>query len=229
MTDPAPQRLSSAYLEDLAHIVLSADPDGTRFDPYPDLADDVRVRLRSRLKQLARYDWPASLREDPALRRGYTLHQCCRLIAALLLIDTYLPPSVAIALIQNNELSVLRAITARLAEPDRYECGRQDLMAIVLPGEIRDALPADDPDQDARQRVLLVERQRVAGLWDGSVQAAGARLIIDVSSAAAAMWRWLHHRRLMDDSARFSLITEVELRSEEPGFARVADAVRRKY
>ena len=102
-------------------------------------------------------------------------------------------------------------------------------MAIVLPGEIRDALPAIDPDQDVRRRVYLIERERLASLWDGPIRAAGARLVIDVSTAAAALWRWLSDRRLMDDSARLALIEDTALRSDEPGFKRVMDTASRKY
>ncbi len=229
MTEHDLPRLSSAYLEDLAFIVLSADPDGKRLDPYPDLSDEVRSRLRSRLKQLARYDWPASMREDPALRRGYTLRQCCRLLVVLLLIDTHLPPSLAIALVRNNELNFLRGIAARLIEPDRHEAGHGDLMAVVLPGEIRDALPVADPDQDIRRKVFFVERGRMTDVWGNSMQAAGARLAIDVPTAAAAMWRWLGNRRLMDDSARLSFIADVERKADEPGFKRVTEGATRKY
>ncbi|QBM75167.1 hypothetical protein E2E30_04895 [Sphingomonas sp. AAP5] len=229
MTEPDVPRLSSAYLEDLAYIVLTADPRDTRFDLYPDLTDDVRSRLRSRLKQLARYDWPSSLREDPSLRRGYTLRQCCRLIVALLLIDTHLPPGLAIALIRNNESSFLRAIAARLAEPDRLEAGRKDLMAVLLPGEIRDALPANDPDQDARRVMYLIERERMADLWADRLASAGARLVIDVSTAAAAMWRWVSNRRLMDDIGRISLIRDIENASDEPGFMKVMETAIRKH
>lgn len=228
MTDPAPPRLSSAYLEDLAHIALSARPDGSHFDAYPPLDDDVRWRLRSRLKQIARYDWPATLREDPALRRGYTLRQCCRLMVTLLLIDTHLPPSIAIALARNNELTILRSIAARLADPDRHEAGPGDLMCVVLPGEIRDALLSGDQDQDCRRQMFLIERGQTANLWADPWGAAGARLVIDVPMSAAAMWRWLAGRRLLDDTARLSLLADVERNAAEPGFSRKVELANRR-
>jgi hypothetical protein len=228
MTDSALARLPSTYLEDLAHIVLAARPDGTRFDPYPDLGDDVRSRLRSRLKQAGRYDWPSSLREDPGLRKGYTLHQCCRLLVVLLLIDTHLPPSLAIALARNNEMTFLRAIAARLAEHSRYDAALNDVMSVVLPGEVRDTLPADETDQGCRQQVFLVERGRMADMWAAPLCEAGARLVIDVSTATAAMWRWIASRRLMDDTVRLALIAEVDQAADQPGFRKLVEKVNRR-
>ena len=108
MTEPLPFRLGSAHLDDLAIVVLTNSPGSDPVTLRPALGTDERARLRARLKLIGRHDWPSSMQEDPLIRRGYTLRQCCRLMVALLLLDAYVPPSIAVPLARNNELMFLR-------------------------------------------------------------------------------------------------------------------------
>ena len=228
MSDSPAQRLSSIYLEDMAYIVLSAipDDDGGRLDHV--LHDDSRTRLRSRLKQLSRYDWPASVAEDSALRRGYTLRQCCRLTVALLLLDACLPPSLAVALARDNEGSFLNAISHRLTDTDRRHAADDDLVAAILPAEIRNATDASDwPDQQTA-RVRLVRRGDLFYSWSGDLAGPGARLLVDPATSVAALWRWITARRLLDDGARQALLREIECHKDAAGFMPIAGRLLRR-
>jgi hypothetical protein len=216
MTDVLPERLSSSHLEDLAFIVLSARTDTSNINLYPEMRSDVRGRLRSRLKQLGRYDFPASLTEDKALRRGYTLRQCCRLTVALLLIDAHLPASFAVTLASSNELGFLRAMADRLARGIGTAMPN-DLVGVIKIGELQDifAVPAWLATEPARVR--FVRRDDIGGLWTGDLTGSGARLVVDVATATGALWGWVSARRLMTDLARTALIAEIEY-EEGAGF-----------
>lgn len=223
MTDSSPRRLSSSHLEDLAFIALSASSGRERIDVYPDLSEEMRTRLRSRAKQLSRYDWPSSMKEDPALRRGLTLQQCFRLAVTLLLLDAHLPPSLAVLLARNNERSFLIAMAARLSEPTRQTSGPDDLIAVILPAEIQEALSVTTLEELAIERVRLIRRRDLSAVWTADLVGPGARLCIDVGTAAAALWHWLSSRRLMDDRARIALLAHVDTFRGENGFLRVAE------
>lgn len=220
---PSDPRLASAYLEDLAFIALSARPDPEIFDLYPDIEDTMRTRLRSRIKQLSRYDWPSSLREDPSLKRGCTLRQCYRLVVALLLVDAQLPPALAVMLAQNNEFTFLRAIAARLRDTSALIPDGNDLIAVIVLGEIREALAFPDWLNVEGGRVRLVKRDSLSAAWAGDLAGPGARLIVDVATAGSAVWRWLNGRRLMSDIARVDLLGELDRRRPEDGYALVAE------
>ena len=222
MNAAQPERLSSSHLEDLSFVVLSARADESGLELYPDLDNDVRARLRSRLKQLARYDFPASMTEDPALRRGYTLRQCCRLMLGLLLLDAYLPPSLVVMLVRNNEVTFLRAIAARLSDPSPHTSASQDLLAVILAAEIQDALAFTGRVQLERDRVRLIRRSELPLIWSDDLSGSGTRLVVDISAAAGAMWQWISGRRLMTDAARVALLAEVESESGT-GFAPTSD------
>lgn len=209
MIHALPERLSSSHLEDLAFVILSARPDAGELDLYPELSSDARARLRSRLKQLARYDFPASLAEDKALRRGYTLRQCCRLTIALLLIDAHLPASFAVTLVSGNELGFLRAMVHRLARGDGKSMP-DDLVGVVITGELQDGLAAPAWVAMEAARVRFVRRDKVADLWDDDLAGSGARLVVDVATATGALWHWISGRRLMTNVARMALIEEVD-------------------
>lgn len=224
MTEPDNPRLSSAYLEDLAYIVLSAQSGRQDFDLHPALDDNVRARLRSRVKQLSRYDWPSTLNEDPALRRGYSLRQCFRLLVALVLLDAHLPPSVVVALARNNELSFLTAIGNRLSGPAAGTPAADDLVAVIIPAEIQDALSFADRTAVQGDRVRLVRRDDLANIWSGDLAGAGARLVVDIGLPAVAVWRWIRERRLLNDEALSTVLTEIERSADEPGFAPLATA-----
>ncbi|MDY7524634.1 hypothetical protein [Sphingomonas sp. 10B4] len=223
MTDSDIQRVPSAQLEDLAFIVLSARTDGEGFSPYPDIGDDMRTRLRSRIKQLSRYDWPSSLRDDPAFRRGLTLRQCLRLTVALLLLDAHLPPSLAVMLAQNNELGVLRAVSAALSPKPEARMTADDAVAVIFATEIQDTLEFLNRFEVQEERIRFVRRADVAQIWSGDCAGSGARIIVDAVTATAALWRWLSERRLMSDAARVELMVEIEVASARPEFERVTD------
>jgi hypothetical protein len=217
VTDVLTERLSSSHLEDLAFIVLSSRPDTSHLDLYPELGSDARARLRSRLRQLSRYDFPASLAQDKALRRGYTLRQCCKLTIALLLVDAHLPASVAVAVATSNDLGFLRAMANRLAR-DGTAAAPDDLVAVVIAGELQDALGAVPWLVLEPARVRFVQRTEVGQLWSADLTGSGARLVVDVATAAGALWQWISGRRLMTDRARVALLAEIE-RDDGPGFA----------
>lgn len=223
MSDFTTERLSSVHLEDMAFIILSTRASGQGFDLYPDIDVEMRSRLRSRIKQLSRYDWPSSVRDDPSFRRGYTLRQCCRLLVALLLLDAHLPPSLVVAMAQNNELTFLRAIAHRLSDPSRITSSPDDLIALIFPAEIRDSLAFPGRDALQAEWVRLLPRSDGAEIWSEPDPAAGARLLIDIPVAAAATWRWISGRRLLTDTARAALLVEVEERRSEEGYQRSAE------
>ncbi len=228
MTDSPVQRLSSIHLEDMAYIVLSAipDDDGARIDHV--LHDGSRTRLRSRLKQLSRYDWPASVAEDSALRRGYTLRQCCRLTVALLLLDACLPPSLAVALARDNEGSFLTAIASRLLDTGRRHAVENDLVVVILAAEIRNTTDVSDwPDQQTA-RVRLVRRSELALSWSGDLAGPGARMLIDPATSVAALWRWITARRLLEDSARQALLRDIDRQKDAAGFIPIAGRTLRR-
>ncbi len=210
MTDVPQERLSSSYLEDLAFTILSARVHTSDVILHPELTDEDRARLRSRLKQLARHDFPASLTEDKALRRGYTLRQCCRLTIALLLIDAHLPASLAVVLARNNEPIFLRAIAKRLAAGPQSASGPEDLIAVIISGELQDALASAAWLATDSGRVRLVRRDGIGGLWSDDLSGSGARLVVDVATAAGALWNWISARRLMTDLALKGLLVEIE-------------------
>lgn len=222
MTESDIQRLPSPHLEDLAFIVLSARADGIGFNLYPDLSDEVRTRLRSRIKQLSRYDWPSSMRDDPSFRRGLTLRQCLRLAVTLLLLDVHLPPSLAVMLVQNNELGFLRAAGKALGSSADRSTAADDV-AVILATEIQDTLEFASRTEVQEERVRFVHRNNLVRLWSDDLTGSGARLIVDVATAAAALWRWISERRLMSDIARIVLLAEIDGASRKPDFKRVAD------
>lgn len=223
MTDSLQQRLSSTHLEDLAFILLSACSARDLTDLYPALGDDMRARLRSRVKQLSRYDWPSSMNEDPLLRRGYTLRQCYRLAVTLLLLDAHLPPSLAVQLAKNNERSFLFAIAERLIDPARLPPSPNDLIAVIIPAEIQEALSFPALSHLVVDRVRLIRRTDLAELWSNDLTGPGARLMVDIGTSALALWHWLSRRRLMDDGARIALLAEINNFRGESGFERVGE------
>ena len=228
MTNPDLERLPSAHLEDMAYIVLSARTDRPTFELYPDLSPEIRTRLRSRLKQLGRYDWPSSLRLDPAIRRGLTLRQCCRLSAALLLLDAHLPPSLAVVMAQNNEVGFLRAMSAGFDCAFASGATPDGILAIVLPAEIQESIGFPHRSDSEEERVRFLRRKDLGALWSDDCAGSGARLAIDVTTVASALWRWISERRLMTDGARKQLHGEIEGMKQEDPFKRVADRIIRR-
>lgn len=222
MTQSNPERLASAYLEDFAYILLSTRADGDALELYPILPDDSRARLRSRLKQISRYDWPATLDTDPALRRGYTLRQCCRLAVTLILLDAYLPPSLAVVIAQNNEVGFLSLIAERLADPSRL-AAPDDRIAVIMPAEIRQALAFPGTDELEVERVRLIRRSDLHHLWSSDLTAPGPRVVIDIGGAILTMWLWIAGRRLMSDTARLGLFEEVDALRDSPGYERIGE------
>ena len=210
MNDSVIQRLSSAHLEDLAYVVLSARAGDERFDLYPDLSADVRTRLRSRIKQFSRYDWPSSMSEDPALRRGYTLRQCFRLTVALMLVDAHLPAGLAAELARTYELGFLFAIADRLTDPFGKAASPDNSLAVIAIGEIQEGLGFTGWADLQVKRLQFVKRSDLASLGSGAFSGPSAWLIVDVAPACSALWQWISGRRLMDDAARLALLAEIE-------------------
>ncbi len=214
-----PPRLAASYMEELAYFTLTARADSTALDLYPNISDDARHRLRVRTKQMSRYDWPSHMGEDPALRRGYTLRQCFRLMVVLQMIDAHLPPSLAVRVARNNELGLMDVIAARLNQPERLTATANDAIAIMLPAEIRDLLSGTGWSNSLQ--LQFVARGDLSDLWANSLDAPGTRLAVDIGAAAASLWRWLSGRRLFDDSARTHFLGEIAALADQPRYADV--------
>ena len=229
MTDSMPARLSSSYLEDLAVIALTAPRDVREAGTNPALDDGQRARLRSRLKQIGRHDWPASLKEDPLLRRGYTLRQCFRLIVALQLIDAQLPPSTAIPIATNNEMTLLRIIVDRLGNAHAGATAR-DQLAIVPLGELWEQVDPQQAGAAELPRVRALAREELSALWASETNLAfpGQRLVLDVGTAANSVWSWLQHRRLMPVGELDLLKEAVDADRGAPGYVKGEGKITRR-
>lgn len=223
MTESRTQRLPSSHLEDLAFVVLSARSGEAGFNLYPDIDEALRSRLRSRLKQLSRYDWPSCVRDDPQFRRGLTLQQCYRLMIALLLLDVHLPPSLAVMIAQNNELGFFNAIAGSLGDASNQVPPNHRWLAVVLATEIQESLHFPGRAAAEEDRVRFVRQNDLGELWSDDLAYSGARIVIDIAAAATALWLWISERRLMNDTARLGFLAEVEAFSEHPRYEPRAD------
>lgn len=228
MTESTSHRLPSPHFEDLAFIVLSARPDLQGFSLYPDIDDALRSRLKSRLRQLFRYDWPSCVREDPDFRKGITLQQCYRLMVGLLLVDAQLPPSLAVMLAQHNELGFLRTVASSLGNSDGQGSNANDLFAAVFATEIQKPIGFPDRAEIEEDRILFVQKNQIANLWSGDLSCSGARIVINITAPSTALWRWISERRLMDDTARLNLLAQIDSHSTQPPFERKGDRKQRR-
>ncbi|RSY81994.1 hypothetical protein DAH66_14080 [Sphingomonas koreensis] len=228
MADRSHHRLSAAHLDDLAIVILTTPPGSDPTATHPELDEDTRARLRTRLKLISRHDWPANMREDPLIRRGYTLRQCFRLMTALLLLDAHVPPSIAIPIARSNELLFLRAIVSRLTS--EKPSGASDALVVVLLGHLWEwvdvtAATAADP-----LRVRPIARGDLSTLWasDHDFGPAGQRLVLDIGGAGRTMWRWLQARGVMPEDALTDLLAEIERVSAEPDYQPVRQRTKRR-
>lgn len=228
MADRSHHRLSAAHLDDLAMVILTTPPGSDPTATHPELDEESRARLRTRLKLISRHDWPANMMEDPAIRRGYTLRQCFRLMTVLLLLDAHVPPSVAVPIVRSNELLFLRTIAPRLTSAGPSAAG--DPIAVVLLGQLWEwvdvvASAAVDP-----YRVRTIARAELSSLWssDQDLGSAGQRLVIDIGGAGRTMWHWMRIRGLMPEDALTDLLTEIEKASAEPPYRPAGERSRRR-
>lgn len=224
------ERLGSAHLEDMAIIALTRTADMKAFALHPELNDPLRARLRSRIKQIGRHDWPANGSEDPLIRRGYTLRQCYRLVVAMLLVDAHLAPSHAIALAKANELTFLRMMLHRTADHQPVApVAKLDPIAVVMLGELAELVVEDDWKKAEPDRVRIVERGQLCELWlTNDLAHVGQQLPLDVGAAAVAVWRWISERRLMTDSALSELRLQVLGESGAPGYTPSSGPIKRR-
>lgn len=212
MSDSTVARLGSSHLEDLAIVALTARI-VTSPPAYPQLGDADRSRLRARLKQFSRFDWPASREDDPLIRRGYTLRQCLRLIVVLLLADAGFPPSEAVPIARVNEFAFLRAMLPamlRVAETSQRRT-EHDLVAVTLRGEVTALIAASAWEAAEPQRIRLVPRSELGALWSTGADgpAPGCYLPIDVAAAGNAAWYWLSERDLVPEEAITALLERI--------------------
>lgn len=223
MTDSPESRLGSMHLEDLAIVALTARS-GQSIDPYPQLSDERRARLRARIKQLSRHDWPTSTGDDPLLRRGYTLRQCCRLIVALQMLDAHIVPSIAVPIASANEQALLRSMVPMMEKAgdigDASRLPPSPAIAVLMLGELVDAVAPDAWTAAQPQRLRILPGGKVAELWSSpaGLAHAGQRLAFDVGAAAAAAWCWLLDHDLMLPTALEQLTADVKAGSELPGY-----------
>jgi len=232
MSDPPVfTRLASVYFEDLAIIALTARCGRVEPVLYPTLDDKRRSTLRSRLKLISRYDWPSNQKEDPDLRRGYTLRQCCRLIVALLLIDSGVPPAAAISIASNNEFGMLRAIlNAQRTSTYLGECQPTDEIAVIIKGDIWEQVDELGWNASKAQQVRFVARHSMKFCWSDEVDlgSSGQRILIDISTAARAVFHWLVARRLVSREAVNAFWAEIVIHSAAPAFQMVRPAIPRR-
>lgn len=219
MADSKRARLGSSYLEDMAAIALLARPNASAPNFYPVLNQARRVGLRSRLKKISRYDWPATVKDDALLRRGYTLRQCFRLVVALQLIDAHLAASIAVPIAADNELTTMRIIANRLRRGDQA-ASEDDPLAVVALGELWE--PVDPPAASAAtlRRIRVIERGALPALWSNqtNLDFAGPRLVLDFGAAAAAVWMWMKIRRLMPSTELDHFLKDLERSSHVSGY-----------
>lgn len=213
MIDAPPLRFSSVHLEDIAIVALRGSPGGT-VTRHPELDEERRARLRSRLKHFSRYDWPSSLKEDPLLRRGYTLRQCCRLLVTLHLIDAFVPPGTAVPIASANELALLRLMAAAMPAPAASAGARAptDMIAVIPLGDSSGLVATERWIAAESQRVRFLPRAELARLWstDAELDFPGQRLPLDLGASAAIAWEWIRERQLLPDEARLALIAELD-------------------
>lgn len=217
MTVSPPARLPSRELEDLVFFALSARADLTDLNVYPDLDDGTRTRLRARIKQISRYDWPASLGDDPDLRRGYTLRQCFRLMIVMQMLDAHLPPSLSVQVARSNDGGLMRLIADRLRRHERSKPEPADRVVIMRPAELRDLTPAAPWNHKNSLELQYVQRERCSAII-ADAQLPGPRLVFDFGAAAATVWRWLSSRMLLNDTARTAFIAEIDGYRDEHDF-----------
>ncbi len=229
MTDQAQPRLGAGHLDELAIIAIITRAGSTAKTPWPELDEDERARLRTRMKLISRHDWPSNLREDPQLRRGYTLRQCFRLLSALMLLDAHMPPSIAIPVARSNEMALLRLIATRLADPDA-EASPTDTVAVILPGQFWEWLDPTEWKEAEPYRARLIQRSQLVKLWsdDLGLGTAGQRLVLDMGGSAQTMWRWIRTRRLLPDDALTAFLAEVEGLHREPDYRPFDELSRRR-
>lgn len=215
MAERSNSRLGAAHLDELAIVIITTPP-GADAILRPELDEDSRARLRSRLKLIGRHDWPSNLREDPALRRGYTLRQCFRLMTALVLLDAHIPPSIAIQITRANELQFLRTITTHLTHPPTLS--ENDPIAVLMLGQFWEWL--DQPAWSSAEpyRVRIMARAALSNLWsnDLGLAIAGQRLTIEIGGVARSMWEWIRARDLLPASALNDLVEELALHGSAP-------------
>lgn len=229
MADSPSARLGAAHLDDLAIIILTTPPGAEPGNAHPELDADERARLRSRLKLISRHDWPSSKAEDQSIRRGYTLRQCLRLMVALQLVDARIPLSLAVPIARNNEIALLRVITERLTNAERPS-PQDDLIGVVIPGELWERLAPVDSDAAAFHRIRFVPRADLPSLWSRRLDLGGpgSRIVIDFVGAALTLWRWARTRDLLPEAALSDLSEEVGLHRSDPGFLSVIERSRRR-
>ncbi|MBR0553760.1 hypothetical protein [Stakelama marina] len=195
MTEPA--RLASAHLEDLAIVAITTPPDAETIALYPELGASERGKLRARLKQLLRYGLPATSKDDPGIRRGYTLRQCLVLSATLCLIDTHLPLGLVVDLVKANEREIVRcgldAIKRGAVDKE------QDDLAVIVTGELWAILDANAYSSSEPMRLRWIKRNALTDAWAEAcdLEARGQRVIVDLGFAARTVWGWVAERRLL--------------------------------
>jgi hypothetical protein len=222
MTESEPARLGSSHLEDMAAIALLARPNSGVSNFYPVLDEVQRIALRTRLKKISRYNWPATMKDDGQLRRGYTLRQCLRLVVALQLIDGHLAASIAVPIAAHNELATMRIIVNRLQRADPATSD-EDQLAVVALGELWE--PVDPPAACAATlpRMRIIERGALSALWANQTDLdfPGQRLVIDIGSAAVAVWTWMTARRLIPRAELNRLVEDVRRSADIAGYSEV--------
>lgn len=215
MTEPA--RLSSSHLDDMAIVALATPPGQSAACLYPDLDEATRAKLRARLKQLSRQEWPTSMRKDPKLRRGYTLRQCFRLASALALLDAQLGPSKAVAIASANELAIIREMVAGIGSGSELSAGGKvavciadDLWGLVDEQAVKDCQPL---------HLRWLPRDNLYDLWSATdLNCPGQRILLDFASVAQRVWAWISARRLLPGDELERLRAEIQAREDEPGY-----------
>ncbi len=142
---------------------------------------DIPSDLRWRLKQIQRQDWPSTLIEDPSLKRGYTVRQALRVVAAMALVDASQGPTLAVQICRDNENAILAIMHTRTQMRVAGTTAAEPLYGVLSPAilEVLDG----DLNPDGAVRITPVSAHTLAKELAAD-ETGRARLVLDFGGLA---------------------------------------------